>query len=137
MTDIPTRPYVLLSACMSLDGYLDGADGPRLVLSGPADLDRVDAVRASCDAILVGGRTVRRDDPRLLVRSAERRRERVARGLPESPLRVVVTASGDLDPAARLFTCDRRPVVYCGTSAATRPTCDASWRISPRAGSAG
>src|SRR3712207_8520040 len=66
-------PYVLLSCGMSLDGYLDDASEERLLLSNDADFDRIDAVRARCDAILVGARTVRRDNPRLLVRSAARR----------------------------------------------------------------
>ena len=64
------RPYVVLSCAVSLDGCLDGTGGERLVLSGAADLDRVDAERAAADAILVGAGTIRRDDPRLLVRSA-------------------------------------------------------------------
>ena len=62
-------PYILLSCGMSLDGYLDDATSRRLVLSNAADLDRVDAVRAGCDAVLVGAGTVRADNPRLLVRS--------------------------------------------------------------------
>ena len=61
------RPYVLLSCGMSIDGYLDNASGKRLLLSNDADFDRVDDVRASCDAILVGAGTVRLDNPRLLV----------------------------------------------------------------------
>ena len=63
------RPYTLLSCCVSLDGYLDDTTGHRLRLSTDADLDRVDAVRATCDAILVCAATVRNDNPRLLVRS--------------------------------------------------------------------
>jgi 5-amino-6-(5-phosphoribosylamino)uracil reductase len=97
------RPYVVLSCAMSLDGYLDGTGEERLVLSGAADLDRVDAERAAADAILVGAGTIRRDDPRLLVRSAGRQAARAARGLPPQPAGVTVTASGDLDPAARFF----------------------------------
>ena len=58
------RPYVVLSCAISLDGCLDGTGEDRLVLSGPADLDRVDAERAAADAILVGAGTIRRDDPR-------------------------------------------------------------------------
>ena len=96
-------PYVLLSAAVSLDGYLDDTGPERLLLSGPADFDRVDAVRASCDAILIGAGTVRADNPRLLVNSAERRAARVAAGRPEYPLKVTVSATGDLDPAARFW----------------------------------
>jgi 5-amino-6-(5-phosphoribosylamino)uracil reductase len=97
------RPYVVLSCAMSLDGCLDGTGEDRLVLSGAADLDRVDAERAASDAILVGAGTIRRDNPRLLVRSAHRQAGRTARGLPPQPAGVTVTASGDLDPAARFF----------------------------------
>ena len=101
---MPDRPYTLLSCCVSLDGYLDDAGPERLVLSPAADLERVDAERAGADAILVGAETVRRDDPRLLVRSEACRAARRARGSPATPLRVTVTASGDLDPRARIFT---------------------------------
>jgi 5-amino-6-(5-phosphoribosylamino)uracil reductase len=97
------RPYVVLSCAVSLDGCLDGTGEDRLVLSGEADLDRVDAERAAADAILVGAGTIRRDDPRLLVRSARRQAERSARGRPPQPAGVTITASGGLDPAARFF----------------------------------
>ena len=51
------RPYTLLSCSVSIDGYI-GSPASRLLLSNDADFDRVDAVRASCDAILVGATTV-------------------------------------------------------------------------------
>ncbi len=113
------RPYVLLSAAMSVDGYIDTASAARLVLSGEEDLDRVDAIRAGCDAILVGAGTIRRDNPRLLVRSLARRDGRVASGLPVSPAKVTISGSGDLDPAARFFADDAAvKLVYVGSSAA-------------------
>ena len=84
------RPYVILSAAMSIDGYLDTASPPRLALSNAADFDRVDEVRANSDAILVGARTVRADNPRLLVRSEERRSRREAEGRSPSPWKVTV-----------------------------------------------
>ncbi|MGD9526553.1 RibD family protein [Pseudonocardia sp.] len=117
MNDV-TRPHVLLSVAVSLDGCIDDATPRRLVLSGPEDLDRVDAVRAASDAILVGAGTVRADDPRLLVRSAARRAERVARGLPDTPVKVTVTRTGGLDPAAAFFTAgDGEKLVYAATPA--------------------
>src|ERR1700733_5968278 len=91
------RPYTLLSCALSIDGYLGSASPRRLELSNDADFDRVDAVRASCDAILVGAATVRNDNPRLLVRSRNRRDARTARGLPPSPMKVTVTEGGGLD----------------------------------------
>ena len=103
---MPQRPYVLLSAAVSADGYIDDAGLGRLVLSDAADLDRVDEVRAGADAILVGAGTIRADNPRLLVRSAARRVARAAAGRPASPIRVTLTSRGGLDPAARFFTAE-------------------------------
>ena len=110
------RPYTLLSCGMSIDGYLDTATPRRLALSNDADFDRVDAVRASCDAILVGAATVRNDNPRLLVRSKSRRDERAARGLPPSPTKVTVTERVQLDPCADFFTTgETEKIVYCAS----------------------
>jgi 5-amino-6-(5-phosphoribosylamino)uracil reductase len=108
------RPYTLLSCSMSLDGYLDGATVKRLPLSNEADLDRVDAVRADADAILVGAATVRNDNPRLVIRSGQRRADRVACGRPPSPIKVTVTARGRLDRDSCFFTCgEAEKLVYC------------------------
>ncbi|GGZ13155.1 5-amino-6-(5-phosphoribosylamino)uracil reductase [Streptomyces olivaceoviridis] len=113
-------PYVLLSAAVSLDGYLDDTSPERLLLSSPADFDRVDAVRASVDAILVGAGTIRADNPRLLVNSAERRAARVAGGKPEYPLKVTVTATGDLDPDAKFWHTGGDKIVYTTDQGAER-----------------
>src|SRR3954470_20069242 len=109
MTD---RPYTVLSCSVSLDGYL-GDHKPRLALSNDADFDRVDEVRASSDAILVGAVTVRTDNPRLLVRSRARREGRTARGLAASPMKITVTGRADLDPRSNFFTAgDAEKLVY-------------------------
>lgn len=115
------RPYVVLSCAMSADGYIDDATKKRLLLSNEADFDRVDAERAASDAILVGANTIRRDDPRLLVRSERRRTERLRRGLPSSPAKVTVTASGAVDRDRKFFTegnADVARLVYSGAGAA-------------------
>jgi len=112
---MPDRPYTLLSCSMSIDGYIAGA-ASRLLLSNGDDFDRVDDVRASCDAILVGAATVRIDNPRLLVRSELRRERRAARGLPPSPAKVTVTRRAHLDAEADFFTAgDAEKLVYCAS----------------------
>jgi 5-amino-6-(5-phosphoribosylamino)uracil reductase len=112
---VPDRPYTLLSCSMSIDGYIAGA-AERLLLSNGDDFDRVDAVRASCDAILVGAATVRIDNPRLLVRSELHRGIRAARGLPPSPTKVTVTRQARLDADADFFTAgDAEKLVYCAS----------------------
>lgn len=112
------RPYTLLSCGMSIDGYLDSVTVSRLPLSNEADFDRVDAVRASCDAIMVGASTIRNDNPRLLVRSATRRADRVARGLRPSPIKVTVTGCARLDAGADFFTAgETEKLIYCASPA--------------------
>ena len=122
MTDRKPRPYVLLSCAMSADGHIDDTSSRRLLLSNDADFDRVDGERAQADAILVGANTIRRDNPRLLVRSADRREDRISRGLPASPTKVTLTATGDLDPEASFFSRgeDIPKLVYCTTPALAR-----------------
>ncbi|SMF85635.1 dihydrofolate reductase family protein [Streptomyces sp. Amel2xC10] len=113
-------PYVLLSAAVSLDGFLDDTTSERLLLSSPADFDRVDAVRASVDAILIGAGTIRADNPRLLVNSPDRRAARLAEGRPEYPLKVTVSGSGELDPEARFWHSGGEKVVYTTEKGAAR-----------------
>jgi riboflavin-specific deaminase-like protein len=121
------RPYTLLSCSVSIDGYI-GNGGSRLLLSNEADFDRVDAVRASCDAILVGAATVRIDNPRLVVRSQARRDERAARGLAPTPMKVTVTRQAELDARADFFTVgEAEKLVYC----ASPRVVDARKRLGP------
>src|SRR5215204_5361101 len=110
------RPYTVLSCATSLDGYLDDRSGQRLMLSTAADLDRVDALRARCDAILVGAATVRADNPRLVVRSPERRARRVVEGRAPTPCKVTITRHPSLDPTAAVFAPrDGETLVYCAS----------------------
>ncbi|GAB3751930.1 RibD family protein [Microlunatus parietis] len=123
MSDEMTRPHVLLSCAMSIDGYIDDATDRRLLLSNDEDFDRVDAERAKVDAILVGASTIRQDNPRLLVRSDDRQAARVAAGLPASPTKVTLTGTGNLNPESKFFTAgDVEKLVYCPSEAATKTT---------------
>lgn len=104
----PGRPHTYLGVVSSVDGAaaIGGRTGQ---LGGDADRRAFSALRETCDAILVGAGTVRTEDygpPR--PREASRRR-RVARGLDAIPRLVVVSASLDLDPRARLFSDPGRP----------------------------
>jgi 5-amino-6-(5-phosphoribosylamino)uracil reductase len=124
---MPERPYTLLSCSVSLDGYL-GDQTPRLPLSNDADFERVDEVRASCDAIMVGAVTIRTDNPRLLVRSPALREQRTARGLPPSPMKITVTERADLDAHSNFFTTgETEKLIYTSTARVA----DARARLGP------
>ena len=77
------RPFVTLKLALSLDGCIAMADGSSQWITGPAARAHAHAIRAQQDAILVGGATLRADQPRLDVRLP---------GLePRSPARWVLT----------------------------------------------
>ena len=78
---------VILSAAVSIDGYLDDASSERLRLSSDEDWAAVLRLREECDAVLVGAATVRKDNPSLKGRA----------------LRVVVSRSGELPAGSRIF----------------------------------
>jgi 2,5-diamino-6-(ribosylamino)-4(3H)-pyrimidinone 5'-phosphate reductase len=67
MAAITSRPFVILNAAISLDGKIATFTGDSR-MSSPADMRRVHRLRASVDAIMVGLRTLLRDDPKLTVR---------------------------------------------------------------------
>ncbi|NKY59159.1 RibD family protein [Nocardia flavorosea] len=109
------RPYVVLSVAASVDGYIDDMVPERLYLSNEADFDRVEVERTACDAILIGAETLRRDNPRLIIKSPERLSARAAAGKPAHLQKVVVTGSGNLDPEAKFWhhgVEERRPIAY-------------------------
>lgn len=106
-------PYVILSTAVTLDGYIDKAGDERLIISNKADFDRVDALRATCDAILVGANTINKDDPRLLIRSKQRQIERLKKGLSENPVKITITSTGKINKDSLFFTAgDNEKIVY-------------------------
>ena len=64
------RPFVALKLATRLDGRIADAEGHSRWISGAAARDYVHWLRAGFDAIAVGGRTARADDPTLTVRGA-------------------------------------------------------------------
>jgi diaminohydroxyphosphoribosylaminopyrimidine deaminase / 5-amino-6-(5-phosphoribosylamino)uracil reductase len=107
-----SRPFVALKLATSIDGYLADSSGRSQWISGPDARDYVHWLRAGFDAIGVGGRTVRADDPSLTVRGSVQ--PRVA------PRRVVFTATAELPISAKLIgTEGQAPTVVVTTSSAS------------------
>jgi len=111
------RPRVLVNAAMSVDGKIDSVARKGITISSTADKARVDRLRAGMDALLVGGRTLLDEDPKLTVKSLALRSERKDAGLEENPIKVGVVSVADLQldgnfmnagPARRLIYTTRR-----------------------------
>ncbi len=84
------RPFVFINAAMSADGKIATRERKQTRISGRLDFDRVDELRASSDAVMVGIGTVLSDNPSLTVKSRERRERRCKDGKDENPIRIVV-----------------------------------------------
>ncbi|HEY3274017.1 MAG TPA: 2,5-diamino-6-(ribosylamino)-4(3H)-pyrimidinone 5'-phosphate reductase [Methanocella sp.] len=97
------RPFTFINSAMSADGKISTKRRKQVKISGKADFDRVDELRATSDAVMVGIGTVLADDPSLTVKSPERRQQRVARGLEENPARVVVDSQARTPVTADIF----------------------------------
>jgi len=95
------RPLGILKWAMSLDGRTALPNGQSQWISGPEARAWVHQLRAGCDAVIVGGGTVRADDPLLTSRG---RRD------PE-PMRVVMSRTLDLPPQARLWDTTMAPTL--------------------------
>ena len=106
-------PYVIAKAAMTLDGRINSPPESRWISSEASRRD-VMKLRSRVQAILVGGETIRADDPQLTVRGIR---------VPVQPLRIVWTKSGRLPRTARIFNDehrDRTLVIRSGLSSVLR-----------------
>ena len=95
------RPLGILKWAMSLDGRTALPNGASQWISGPAARTWVHQLRSTCDAVIVGGGTLRADDPLLTSRG---------RRTPE-PLRVVISRSLRLPTQAQLYDTGPAPTL--------------------------
>jgi len=111
------RPFVHLKIAVSLDGKVATATGESRWISGETSRERAHEMRHQCDAIMVGGRTVRVDDPLLTDRSGKPRRRPLTRVVIEQYLRTA--------PESQLAqTTDRAPVIIFACDEADRDVLD-------------
>ncbi len=97
------RPFTFINSAMSADGKISTWQRKQVRISGAIDFDRVDQLRATSDAVMVGIGTVLADDPSLTVKSAQRKAERKAKGLDENPIRIVIDSQARTPLEADIF----------------------------------
>jgi 2,5-diamino-6-(ribosylamino)-4(3H)-pyrimidinone 5'-phosphate reductase len=88
---------VIINAAMSLDGKIDTVERRGASLSSSQDKRRVLELRASVDAVMVGGNTLRQENPKLTVKLPELEQQRILKGLPPNPAKVAISTRAELD----------------------------------------
>jgi 2,5-diamino-6-(ribosylamino)-4(3H)-pyrimidinone 5'-phosphate reductase len=89
---------------MTVDGKIDTFERRGAAISSQRDKERVDRLRAETDAVMVGGRTLLDENPKLTVKSADLRAAREARGLAPNPVKVGIATNANLKPASDFLT---------------------------------
>jgi diaminohydroxyphosphoribosylaminopyrimidine deaminase/5-amino-6-(5-phosphoribosylamino)uracil reductase len=105
------RPFGILKYAITLDGKIAATTGHSAWVTGPEARTWVHQLRSSCDAIVVGGNTVRQDNPLL-----------TSHGQGANPLRIVMSRSLDLPTDAQLWQTAAVPTLVLTTASAPTPT---------------
>jgi diaminohydroxyphosphoribosylaminopyrimidine deaminase/5-amino-6-(5-phosphoribosylamino)uracil reductase len=105
------RSFVLGRVAQSLDGFIATRGGESVWISGPDDLRHTHQLRALSDAVVVGARTVRADNPRLTTRLVDG----------PSPVRVVLDPERRLDDSYRVFRDGPETLLLCAPEMANLP----------------
>jgi 2,5-diamino-6-(ribosylamino)-4(3H)-pyrimidinone 5'-phosphate reductase len=110
------RPFVFINVATTADGKIDTFERHGAAISSAADRARVDSLRAGADAVMVGGRTLLDEDPKLTVKSTELRAERVAKGLDENPMKVGIVSCAEIKPDSNFLNAGPARVVIFTSS---------------------
>ncbi|MBD2541197.1 bifunctional diaminohydroxyphosphoribosylaminopyrimidine deaminase/5-amino-6-(5-phosphoribosylamino)uracil reductase RibD [Coleofasciculus sp. FACHB-SPT36] len=87
------RPFGILKYAMTLDGKIATTTGHSAWITSPDARNEVHRMRVACDAVIVGGNTVRLDNPHLTSHQTEA----------HNPLRVVMSRTLDLPVEAHVW----------------------------------
>jgi len=98
----PARPITVGHLGQSVDGFIATHSGDSQFVTGPENIVHLHALRALCDAVVVGAGTVAADDPQLTTRHVAG----------PHPLRVVFDPTRRLAPTFRVFTEPTAPTLY-------------------------
>ena len=109
-----SRPKVILSAAMTLDGKIATKTGDSK-LSSIQDKVRIHKLRSKVDAILVGSNTIKRDDPLLTVRHTKGK----------NPLRIILDSKANIDQKSQIIkTCKKIPTIISVSKKASKKNID-------------
>jgi riboflavin-specific deaminase-like protein len=115
----PKLPFVFVNMAVTADGKIATTNRAVHSFGSARDLEHLYELRATADAILCGARTVKISAATLGNGGEKFRKLRLHNGLAEFPLRVLVSGSGSIDPAAEIFKKRFSPIIILTTKRAS------------------
>src|SRR5436189_831498 len=115
-------PFVAVTFAMTVDGKVTTKNYASVDFTSREDKADLIRQRAFGDAVLVGHGTIENDNVRLGIPREDLRQERIARGQPPYPLRVIVSNKGRINPRLKIFETDFAPIIIFSTTRMPRKT---------------
>ena len=117
-----SRPFVAVTFAMTVDGKVTTKSYSAVDFTSREDKAHLIRQRALGDAVLVGHGTIENDNVRLGIPREDLRQERIARGQPPYPIRVIVSNKGRINPRLKIFETDFAPIIIFSTTRMPRRT---------------
>lgn len=114
------RPFLFVNMAITADGKIATANREVSSFGSPRDKEHLLELRSSADAVMAGARTVDSNPVNLGPGPKRFRERRLARGLGEYNLRIIVSRSGSVNPEAKIFEKDFSPVIVLTTGRISR-----------------
>jgi riboflavin-specific deaminase-like protein len=115
-----SRPFVFLNAAVTADGKIATANREVHSFGSERDLEHLYELRATADAVMCGARTLEISQATLGNGGERFRRRRRRQGLADFPLRIIVSGSGSIDLAAKIFQEDFSPIIVLTSGRAAK-----------------
>src|SRR5882672_5684479 len=112
-------PFVFVNMAMTADGKIATANRAVHSFGSPRDLRHLYELRATADAVMCGARTVEISESILGNGGEKFRQQRLKNGHAEFNLRVIVSGSGSINPAAKIFRHRFSPIIILTTKRAS------------------
>ena len=105
------RPFVLINMAMSADGKIAPPHRRFVPIGSRRDHDNLLRLRATADAVMCGARTVESGNITMDAGGTRYERQRLAKRLVRQNLRVLISGTGSIDPAAAIFKNRNSPIL--------------------------
>jgi len=109
-------PFVAVTFAMTVDGKVTTKNYTPVDFTSREDKAHLIRQRAFGDAVLVGHGTIENDKVRLGIPQENLRQERIVRGQPPYPIRVIVSNKGRINPRLKIFETDFAPIIIFSTT---------------------